>query len=163
VRARLRVAQLFGLELQLERALLQLDEHARLGAQHLGPHRFHHEIECAELVALEDLVVLPGQAGDEDDRRGAVARARANQARGLEAVHAGHRDVEDDQREVLLEQSRERLDAGACEHQLAAERRECSFDGDQVRVVVVDDQDVPAVGHQRPTLRLVQLVEQPGR
>ena len=131
--------------MQLERALLQLDEHGRLGAQHLGADRLHQEVERAELVALEDRVVLPRQAGDEDDRRRAVASARAHEPRGLEAVHAGHRDVEDDQREVLLEQARERLDAGPREHQLAAERRERGLDRDQVRVVVVDDEDVAAV------------------
>ena len=42
---------------------------------------------------------------------GAAASARAHEPRGLEAVHAGHRDVEDDQREVLLEQACERFDA----------------------------------------------------
>ena len=103
VGAGLGLAQLVGLDRELDRALLELDEHRRLGAQHLGADRLHQEVERAELVAADDRVVLPRQAGDEDDRRRAVALAGADQLGGLEAVHPRHRDVEDDQREVLLE------------------------------------------------------------
>ena len=71
--------------------------------------------------------------------------ARTDELRGLEAVHAGHRDIEDDQREVLFEQLAERFDARVSEHELATERRERSFDRDQVRLVVIDDQDVAAI------------------
>jgi hypothetical protein len=130
---------------QLERALLQLDEHLRLGAEQLFADRLDQEVERAELVSSQHLVLGPGQAGDEDDRGRPIARAAANEPRGLEAVHAGHRDIEQDQREVLLEQMTEGLDPRAGEHQAPAERLEGRLDGDQVGRIVIDDEDVSPV------------------
>ena len=85
-----------------------------------------------------------------------VARLRsrdADEPRGLEPVHARHRDVEDDQREVLLQQPGERLHSGPRQHELAAERGQRRLDRDQVRFVVVDDEDVLAIADlERPVL-----------
>ena len=88
--------------------------------------------------------------------------ARAHELRGLEPVHAGHRDVEDDQREVLLEQAAERLDSGVREHELAAERRERGLDRDEVGLVVVDDEDVPAIADRQRIILVLLEREQLG-
>ena len=72
-------------------------------------------------------------------------RARAlDQLRGLEAVHARHLDVEQDDREVVAQERRERLVARVREHELVAERLEDRLERDEVLGPVVDEQDVRA-------------------
>ena len=71
--------------------------------------------------------------------RGALARA--DPLRGLVAVHVRHLDVEQDEREVFLEQARERLCAGDRGDDRAVERLECDFRGEEVRRHVIDDED----------------------
>ena len=87
-----------------------------------------------------------------------IGVARADELRGLEAVHAGHRDIEDDQREILIEQAAERLDSGMREHELAAERCQRGLDRDQVGLVVIDHQDVAAIADPQRLLCRTQAL-----
>ena len=107
------LAQELGLAAHLLGAAKQVDEHVDLRAQHLGDDRLEQEVDRAEGVAAVDLGVAAVEGGEEDDRDPAAALAAADHRRGLEAVHVRHLDVEDDEREVLMQQALERLTTGA--------------------------------------------------
>ena len=70
------------------------------------------------------------------------ALARADQARGLEAVDARHAHVEQDHREVVLEREAQRLLARLRHHQVLPERREQLLQREQALRLVVDEQDL---------------------
>ena len=70
-----------------------------------------------------------------------------DQLRGLEAVHARHLDVEQDRRELLVEQPPQRLLARRGADEVGVERLEDRLQGEQVLGPVVDEQQLRAVGH----------------
>ena len=86
--------------------------------------------------------------GEEDDRDALGLLALADDAGGLVAVHARHVDVEQDHRELALEQMAQRLLAGAGDHDLG-QILDHGADGEQVVLVVVDDQDRAARSARR--------------
>jgi CheY-like chemotaxis protein len=102
-------------------------------------------VVLAELVAAHAVHVGDVDRGDEDDRRLLEARMLVDHARGLEAVHAGHVDVEQDQRALALHQVLERLRARARFDEILGERREDRPVGEQARRLVVDEQDVDGI------------------
>ena len=104
--------QLFRLLPELLRLLVQLDEHGNLGAQHFGTERLEDVVDRARGVAAEDVLVVLGDRGDEDDRDVPRALALLDQHRRLETVEHGHLDVEEDDRDFVLQQPAERLLAG---------------------------------------------------
>jgi hypothetical protein len=124
----------------------QLDQDHDLAAQDLRDHRHHHVVDRAELVALQAVHVGDVDRGDEDDRRALEARMLVDHARGLEAVHAGHVDVEQDQRELLLHQPLERVHAGTGLDQAFAQRLQDRAVREQPSRLVVDQQDVDRRG-----------------
>lgn len=73
-----------------------------------------------------------------------MARLIADRACELEAIHAGHADIEQQQCEVLLREDRECVGPRAGGHDRAAERLERGFVGDQVGGLIVDHEDVLA-------------------
>ena len=113
--------ELFGL-------LVQLDEHGNLGAEHLGTEGLEDVVDGPCRVTAEDVLVVFGDRSDEDDRDVLRALAPFDQRRRLEAVEHGHLDVEQDDRDVVLQQLAERLLAGV-----------------GVEKVLLDEEDV---GHQ---------------
>ena len=82
------------------RLLVQLDEDAHLGPQHPGVERLRQVVDGAGGVAAEGLVRLAVDRGQEDDRDVPRPLAALDVRRGLEAVHAGHLHVEQDERDV---------------------------------------------------------------
>ena len=82
--------------------------------------------------------------------------------RALEAAHARHRHVQNDEREVLLQHLRECLDTRLHHHELAAKWRERGVEGDQVRFVVIDDENVVAAADPQCLFRR-QLFRRGGR
>ena len=113
---------------------MQVDEHPDLRPQHLGHDRLEQEVHRPDLVAPEHCHVGAFVGGQEDDRRVPRAVALPDQVGDLEAVHARHLDVHQDQREVVVEQPAQRLDAGARPDEVLAQlarasprgRRGCS-------------------------------------
>ena len=55
---------------------------------------------------------LVGIGGEEDDRDVASSRTLTDQGGGLEAVHPGHVDVEENEGELLAEEVAQRFPAG---------------------------------------------------
>ena len=84
---------------------------------------------------------VAAQRRDEDDRDVPAARVLLDQRRGLEAAHARHLHVEQDQREVALQDVLERLVTGVSLHQAVAERPQDGLQRQQIGGVVIDHQD----------------------
>ena len=70
-----------------------------------------------------------------------------DQLRGLEPVHARHLDVEQDRRELLVQQPPQRLLARVGADEVGVERLEDRLQGEQVLGAVVDEQQLRAVAH----------------
>lgn len=136
--------------LQPRGAPVQLDEHRDLGAQQPRVERLGQVVDRARRVAA--VGVLPGLArrGEEDDRDVPGARSALDVLRGLEAVHLGHHDVEQDQREVVAQQLAQRVPARGDRHDLHRQRVEHRGERDQVLRTVVDGQDPRGGGHRTP-------------
>ena len=129
---------------QLPLLALEVEEGGDLRAEDLRLERLLDVVERPDGVAALDLVQLAVDRGHEEDGRLRVARGLPDARGGLEAVEAGHLDVEQDEREVLLAEPLERLLARARPHEALAERLEDRFEGDQVRRAVVHQEDAGA-------------------
>ena len=141
--AELRRALLEGVGLAAELLGLseQLDEHPDLRPQHLRHDRRHDVVDRAQGVAPGAVRLVTGR-GHEDDRGMLRPGACADERRGLEAVHLGHVDVEEDDREIAAEQALERLPARGRHDEVLADIDEDRLEGDQLPRIVVDDEDV---------------------
>ena len=102
-----------GLALDLAGHREQVDEHRHLGAQHDRLDRLEHIVDRAHRIAAHQMLLLLVDRGEEDDRDALGLLAAADDLGGLVAVHAGHVDVEQDHRELALEQVAQRLLARA--------------------------------------------------
>src|SRR5439155_847662 len=83
----------------------ELDEDGDLRAQDDRVVGLEHVVDRARLVAAEDVVLLLGDRRHEDDRDRARALPALDVVGGLEAVELGHLDVEQDHREIVVEQA----------------------------------------------------------
>ena len=123
--------------------VVQLHEHAYLGAQDLGLKRLDDVVDRAGLVGLVISVELARLCRHEDDRDVPCARARADYPRRLQTVHPGHAHVEQDHRALDVQQRAQRLLPGLGELQRFAERFEHGPQRRQALTVVIDQQDRP--------------------
>jgi hypothetical protein len=119
----------------------EIAEDADLGAQHERVERLEDVVDRSGLVAAGDVLDVGRQRGQEDDRRVGRALAAADERGGLEAVHPRHLHVEQDRREVLLEDRAQRLLPGPGPADPRAERGQDGLEREQVLRVVVGDQD----------------------
>ncbi len=76
----------------------------------------------------------------EDDRDVAGLAPLADEAGCLVAVHAGHVQVQQDDREILDQQAFERLVSGTGQDDLVTQLLQRAGGGEQVTLVIVDDQ-----------------------
>ena len=97
------------LALDLLRFLEQLDEHRDLGLQDDRIDRLEHIIDRAHRIAAQQMLGFLIDRRQEDDRDALGLVAAADDLGGLIAVHAGHVDVEQDDREFALEEVPERF------------------------------------------------------
>ena len=126
----------------------QLDEHPDLGAEDVWQERAEEIVDGAERVAAGS-VQLVGVGGEKDDRHVASPRALADHRGGLEAVHLRHVDVEQDHRDVVVEEKAQRLPTGIDGDDILSELGQHGLDRHPLRGRVVDDQDVDAVARRR--------------
>ncbi len=124
---------------------LELGEHRDLRPQHDRVERLEDVVHRARLVAAEHLRDVGAHGGQEDDRRPRAALAPADVLGRLVAVHAGHPDVEQHDREVLGEQRAQRLLARPGGDETDLERLEDGRQREQVLGPVVDEQDARAL------------------
>ena len=110
--------------------------------QDLHHHGLEQEVDGAQLVRGEHVLLFTPVSGDEDDRRVAGSAPLSDEPRGFEAPERRHLHVEQDQREIMLEQHPQRLFAGVRAHDSATEVAQGGLQRQQVRRVVIDDEDV---------------------
>ena len=110
--------------------------------------RLHQIVDRAGSIALEDVLGVLGDRGQEDDRYVPRALELLDQLRGLEAVHARHLDVEQDHGVLVVEQASQRLFARLDADELLAQRLEDRLERQQVLRPVVDQQ-APGLAHAR--------------
>jgi hypothetical protein len=99
-------------------------------------------IDGARFVAAKRARRVFRRGRQKDDRHVRRARAAAHQRCKLEAVHAGHVDVEDRERGFMLEQQVERGRARVRDQQLDPRTRQQRFERRDVMRDIVDDQNV---------------------
>jgi hypothetical protein len=78
---------------------VEIEEGADLRAQDVGLERLREIVHGAGLIAQRESATVRVEGGDEDDRHVFAAGSPADEARRLQAVGAGHHDVEHHDRE----------------------------------------------------------------
>jgi len=125
-----------------------LEKDLRLGEHGLGREGLDDVVDRAVGVALEDLLLLAADRGDEDDGCVAGALPLADQRRRLEPVELRHLHVEEDERAILLEEEAQRFPTRARLDQALVQRFEDCFQRQEIRLAIVDDEDRRGlVGH----------------
>jgi hypothetical protein len=134
---------------QLLGLAVELGEDLDLGAQDLRNHRHGDIVDRAVAIAAQEVQVCEEHGRDEDDRRLLEARMLAHHPRQLEAVQVGHEDVDQDDRDVGLQQVRERFLGGIRLQQVLAEVAQYHLVAQQLGRLVVDQENVDLVvrGH----------------
>jgi hypothetical protein len=126
---------------------VQLDEHFDLAAQDLRDHRRQDVIDRAQRIPARGLHLV-GVRGHEDDRRVLGLAVLADQLGGLDAVDVGHVDVEQDDREVALQELAQRVRAGVRHDQVLAKLLQYHLECQTLVRQVIDYKDVdPVVLH----------------
>src|SRR6266508_2247454 len=129
--------------------LVQLDEDGDLGAQDLRAERLEDVVDRAGRIAPEDLLLVLRDGRDEDDRNVLRPFALLDQRSGLEAVELRHLDVEQDDRDVVLQELAEGVHTGVGIKKVLVERLEDPLEGEEVLGAIVDEEDVR---HQAPVV-----------
>ena len=145
-----------GLAFDLARFFEQFDENRHFRTQDDRVDRLEHIIDGAHRIAPQLMLGFLVHRRQEDDRDALGLIAAADDLGGFIAVHPRHVDVEQDDRELTLEQVAERFLARACENHFA-QILEDGRDGEQVALVVVDQK------HARPIDSKLGRRLQPGR
>ena len=145
-----KLAPLSRLVLRQLREEVEVDEDLDLGAQDLGDDRRDHEVDRPERIAASRAHLVAVVRGDEDDGHVCRALPAADHRRRFQAVHPGHVDVEEDDRELVLQHLPQRFLAGSRRDEVLAELFQDRAIDDVLVGAIVDKQDV------RPVLR--QLV-----
>ena len=131
-----------GLLLDDLRLARQFDEHRYLRLEHFSNHRQEHVIHRAESIAFEAVNVGGVIGGDKNDGRLFEPRPLPNQFRGFEAVHTGHVNVQQDDGEILLQKTFERLAPVSCFDNVLAQFKQNGFVGHQLSGLIVHKQNV---------------------
>ena len=95
--------------LQLPRLAIELGEDLDLGAQHLGNDRHRDVIDGPHFIGAQAIDVGQMDGGNEDDRGALKTRMLADHRRQLEPVELRHAYVDEDDRDLVLEQVLERF------------------------------------------------------
>ena len=136
--------------LELAGLAVEIDEHPHLGAQHLGHDRHRDVVDGADLVAAQMVGLADLDGRDEDDGELLEARMLADHGGELEAVELRHHHVDQHDGHVVgLEQDAERLVRRGRLDQVLAQLGEDDLVAQELRRLIVDQQDVDLV-HRTP-------------
>ena len=125
----------------------QVEEDVRLGLQDRGFDRLLDEIDRARFVTVKLARRIPAACGQEDDRNMPRTRIGAHDFGQLETIHSGHLHVEQGKRIFVRENKLERFLAAAGTVQLQTLARQQGFEGKEVFLKVVDQQEFGSIGH----------------
>ena len=135
-----------GVELlELARLAIQLGEDPDLGAQELRHDRHRHVVDRARLVAAQPVEIGQLDRRDEDDRGRLEARMLADHRRQLEAVELRHADIDQHDRDLVLQQLLQRLARRVALIRFSPSSLEDHLVAQQLGRLVVDQQDVDLV------------------
>src|SRR5205807_6542149 len=109
---------------QLLVLLVQLDEYRHLRAEDLGVEGLEDVVDRPGGVPAENLLLVLGDRGDEDDRYVPGAFAPLDQRRRAEAVEPWHLHVEQEHRDLVPQQLPQSVLAGMRVDEVLAERLE---------------------------------------
>ena len=121
---------------------VELSEDRDLGAEDRGHDRGEDEVHRTEVVAPAHVRLGLVEGCHENDRRQLGAGPLPDQLRGLEPVHDGHPDVEEDHGEFVAQQLPQRVGSGRGLDQVLVEGREDRAQREALGGVVVDHQHV---------------------
>lgn len=107
----------------------------------MAGHRFDQEVDGAQVIASLEVGGRGGITGEEDDRRGRQFLGSPDQLGGLEPVHPGEVDVEDDDGDPAPEQFGECVFTGTGRDDIAIQREEHGAQQVAQSGVIVDQQD----------------------
>jgi acetyltransferase-like isoleucine patch superfamily enzyme len=137
---------------------VQVDEDRDLRPQHPGIERLGDVVHGARRVPAEGKLGVRARRGQEDDRHVRLAAVPLDLPGRLEAVHAGHDDVKQDDRELVRERSLDGGLTGPDEDEFLVQRRQDRLEREQVLRAIIDEQDLRLVGDRR-----ARHVSNPGR
>ena len=132
--------------LELPGLAVQVDEHLDLGAQQLRHHGHGHVVHRPQLIAAQLVGIGVHDRGDENDGGVLKARMLADHGGELEAVEIGHAHVDQDERDLVLEQTFERLARRGGLEQSLPDLGEHDLVAQELRLAVVDKENVDLVG-----------------
>jgi hypothetical protein len=98
------------------------------------------------LIAAQPIEIAHVHRRHEDERGAAIARVLADHPGELEPVELGHLHVHEHHRDLVLQQLLERGARGARLDEVLAELAEDRFVGQQLRRLIVDQEDIDGVG-----------------
>ena len=131
----------------LDRFLPEVDEHGHLRPQDVRVEGLHQIVDGSGSVALEDVLGVLRDRGQEDDRNVPRPLALLDQLGGLEAVHARHLHVEQDRGEFIVQQVAQRLFARLDTDELLAQRLEDRLEREEVLRPIVDQEQLRLLAH----------------
>ena len=143
------VALQFQVELlQLASLAMKLDEYPYFRAQHFGNDRHRDIVHRAHRITTNAVDIGQVNRRNEDDRRFFKARMLPQHGSKLEAIEFRHADVDQNDRDLVLEQElqcfarRRRLD------EVLAKLSEDYIVGEQLIGLVVDQEHINFIGHE---------------
>src|SRR5215475_3621696 len=128
--------------LELSRFAIELSENLDLRAQHLGNDRNRYVIDRSHFIGAQAIDVRQMDGRNEDDRGALEPRMLADHRGQLEAVEFRHADVDEDDRDLLLEQVFQRLLGRGGLDQPLAQPGQDGLVAQELGWLIVDQQDV---------------------
>jgi hypothetical protein len=122
-------------------------QHLDLGPQYRGNDRHRHIIDRAHLVTAQPIDVVDLDGGDENDCRPLKPRMIANHRRELKTVQLRHANIDQDDGGLVLEQKFQRLARRRCLDEVFPELAKNLFVGQQLRRLIVHQEDVDFIVH----------------
>ena len=121
---------------------LQLDEDLDLTPQYPGLKRLRDEVDRPRLIAPEHVVIVFEDLREENNGDPLRALLAAHQLGQLIPVHVGHLDVQNGQRELVVQARDQRLVPAGGAHEVHVEVFQDSLKRDQVARFVIDEQNL---------------------
>ena len=131
--------------LQLAGLAEQFGENPHLGAQQFRHHRHGKIIHRARLIAAQIIGFRQVNGGDEDDRGLLEARMLADHLGQLEAVQLRHADIDQDDRDIGLEQIGQRLLGRGGRDQIFAQLLQHHLIAEQLAGLIIHQQDIDGI------------------
>ena len=128
---------------------VEVGEDTDLGAQNLRHDRHRHVVDRSGRVAAQQVRIRHQDRGDEDDRRLLESRVLPDHRRQLVPVEVRHAHIDQDDRDLVLQKVVQCRGRRVHRHQPFAELTENGLVGEELGGLVVDQQDVDAVGPRR--------------